>query len=165
MRKHWQYLQYVARHKWFVLLEGFKLGVPLWQLLIHDWQKFMPVEWFPYVETFYGGEPSPRRADGGYDPNALGEAFDRAWNHHQKFGPHHWQYWILPLDDGGTKVLAMPDKFRREMVADWRGAGRAIKGHGPEAVHGETLKWYAANSGNMQLHPDTRAWVEAQLEL
>jgi hypothetical protein len=163
MNKHLKYLKYVLRHKLYVFIEGRRLGLGIVQLLIHDWQKFAPVEWFPYVETFYGGDSGPRRADGGYDPNAQGDSFDRAWNHHQKHGPHHWQYWVLPLDDGGVKVLEMPKQYRVEMLADWRGAGRAIKGHGQEKVPEETLKWYGANRDNMRLHPRTRAWVEDQI--
>lgn len=167
MGKHWKYLRYVLRHKLYVYREGRRLGLGRLQLLVHDWQKLMPVEWFPYVETFYGDKSGggPRRKDGGYDPNAQGEAFDRAWNHHQKRGPHHWQYWVMPLEDGGIKVLAMPEKYRLEMLADWAGAGRAIKGHGPERVLDETRAWYQANRSNMELHPDTRAWVERKLAI
>lgn len=62
-----------------------------------------------------------------------------------------------PEDDGGTKLLEIPDKYRREMLADWRGAGRAIHGHD------ETASWYQKNKSNMQLHPKTRAWVESEL--
>ncbi len=54
MNKHWQYLKYVVRHKWFVLGAGRKLGVPLHRLILHDWTKFLPREWFPYVNEFYG---------------------------------------------------------------------------------------------------------------
>lgn len=152
--KHLRYLRYVIVHKWFVLVEGRKLGVPLGQLVAHDWQKFLPVEWFPYVETFYGDADTPRRADGGYDPNAVSDAFDRAWLHHQKVGgKHHWQYWVLPKDDGTLKALAMPDRYRREMLADWRGAGRALGST-------DTVGWYHSNRNRMTLHPDTRAWVE-----
>ena len=43
------------------------------------------------------------------------------------------------------------------MVADWKGAGRAI--HGKD----ETLEWYEANKHNMVLHVDTRLWVEEVL--
>lgn len=156
MLKHLKYLRYVLLHKLYVYREGRKLGLGHVQLLVHDWQKFHPVEWFPYVETFYGDKEGPRRADGGYDPNALGEAFDRAWNHHQKRGPHHWQYYLLPLDDGGTKVLPMPDKYRREMLADWRGAGLAL---GKPNTRG----WYEANRDNMILHSETREWIESRL--
>lgn len=52
--KHWKYLKYVVRHKWYVFLACRQLGVPLWQSIIHDWTKFLPREWFPYVRYFYG---------------------------------------------------------------------------------------------------------------
>lgn len=92
------------------------------------------------------------------DPNAVSDAFDRAWLHHQKVGgKHHWQYWILPLDDGGFRALEMPDRYRREMVADWRGAGKAITGTD------DVLPWYAANRDRMILHDNTRAWVEGTI--
>jgi hypothetical protein len=157
IKPHLQYARYVARHKWFVLQEGLKLGVPFLQLLVHDWHKLTPGEWFPYVATFYGDKPSPRRADGGYDPNAVSDAFDHAWLRHQNRGKHHWQWWCLALDDGGTRALAMPDRYRREMLADWRGAGRAISGSD------DCLPWYDANCKNMVLHSETREWIENQL--
>jgi hypothetical protein len=52
--RHLRYLSYVLRHKWWVLVAGLKVGAPLWRLLIHDWSKFTPAEWGPYVATFYG---------------------------------------------------------------------------------------------------------------
>lgn len=155
-RKHLLYGRYVLRHKWFVYREGRKLGVGRLQLLIHDWHKMTPGEWFPYVETFYGDKPSPRRSDGGYDPNGVSEAFDVAWLRHQKRGKHHWQWWVLPLDDGGQRALPMPDKYRREMVADWRGAGLA-------QGKSDTCAWYEVNRHNMTLHPETREWVELEI--
>jgi hypothetical protein len=154
---HLKYLWYVLRHKWFVYVEGRGLDVARLQLLAHDWQKFTPAEWTPYVQTFYGPKPSPRRADGGYDPNAVSDAFDRAWLHHQKVGgKHHWQYWVLPLDDGDYKVLPIPDRYRREMLADWRGAGRALG-------KPDTRGWYEVNQHNIWLHPETREWVEGMI--
>lgn len=160
LRPHFQYLRYVVRHKWFVYQEGRELGVGRLQLLFHDWQKFTRAEWGPYVQTFYGDAPFPRREDGGYDPNAVSEAFDLAWLHHQKCGgKHHWQYWVLPKDDGTTKAMAIPDRYRREMLADWRGAGRAITGSN------DSRAWYAANRDKMVLHPATRAWVDSQLAI
>ena len=85
------------------------------------------------------------------------KAFDYAWLLHQKRGKHHWQWWILPEDDGGIKVLPMPDKYRKEMLADWRGAGKA---QGTP----DSYKWYMHNKEKMQLHPDTRKWVECELQ-
>lgn len=51
----------------------------------------------------------------------------------------------------------MPEKYGREMVADWMGAGRGITGKW------EADKWYEHNKLNIQLHPDTRVRVEALL--
>jgi len=112
--KHLQYLKYLLRHKYFVFIAGLRRGVPLWQLIVHDYSKFMPREWLAYCNYFYG---TPDEA-----------AFRYAWNYHQKQNAHHWQYWVYPQDDGGLITLEIPEKYRREMLADWDGAGRAITG-------------------------------------
>jgi len=149
MRRHWQYFRYVIRHKWFVFVAGLSLRVPLLQLVFHDWHKFMLREWFPYARAFYAPDGSKQYA--------LGDDFTVAWNHHQKQGKHHWQYWLITWDHGGTEAIAMPDRYRREMLADWVGAGRAITGKN------NTWEWYDANKDKIILHPDTREWVEAEL--
>ncbi len=213
MKAHLAYAGYVLRHKWFVFVECCKLGIPL-AGIIHDWSKFLPSEWIPYVHFFYGrdGQRVQRRdSTGYYKPTDTGDAaFDFAWLLHQKRNAHHWQWWVLPEDNPGSdwtvqahqpefgpywlayqgeplarfetpsgedtsdaayrlvhlaeaalhtgplKVLPMPDRYRREMLADWRGAGRA---QGTPDVSA----WYEANGGKMHLHPETREWIEAQL--
>ncbi len=76
MRDHFKYLRYVLRHKYHVAHGGFIFKVSLWRILKHDWSKFLPIEWFPYVDHFYGGRDVKR-------PHGLGiVAFDRAWLHH-----------------------------------------------------------------------------------
>jgi hypothetical protein len=140
MNKHLQYLKYVLKHKYYVLVYGLKLGVPIYQLIIHDWTKFLPIEWFPYVNYFYG------------EKNQY--TFDMAWNHHQKRNPHHWQYWLLYRDDGSTEALEMPYRFILEMVADWCSAGKCITGKV------EVVEWYTKNEGKYQFGLDTRVIVE-----
>ena len=161
MRAHLAYLRYVLRHKWYVFLECRNLGIP-WLGTVHDLSKFRPSEWFPYVHYFYnpdGSFISRRDKAGYYRPPPTGDAsFDFAWLLHQKRNRHHWQWWILPEDEGGIKVLPMPGRYRREMLADWRGAGRALGTP-------DTIAWYHANHDKMQLHPNTRQWLEAQLEV
>lgn len=155
--KYIKYFRYVFRHKWFVFLEACKMGIP-WRGLLHDMSKFSPDEWIPYANFFYGKKIQRRDSTGYYKPTDTGDAaFDFAWLLHQKRNRHHWQWWILPEDDGGVKILPMSDVYRREMLADWRGAGRA-QGYGDN-----TNAWYQKNKGHMQLHPETRAWIEAQL--
>jgi hypothetical protein len=200
MRRHLAYLWYVLRHKWFVFQEGRKLGLPLWQLIKHDWSKFSRAEWFPYAATFYNEDGSKKD----YEETV---EFTIAWMHHQHNNPHHWQYWcqvdgvslfmtkVLIWDRGvaqgmvaewqdytetwrpGKRMIEikpvfsfhnvpnwritcdpMPDKYRREMLADWRGAGRAINGVD------NTRQWYDQNRDKMKLHLETRAWIESQLD-
>lgn len=162
---HLQYLMYCVRHKWYVFLECLHYRIPF-AGVIHDWQKFTPTEWGPYVHTFYnpdGSKRSVRDATGDYDPTKLGERFDRAWLHHQHLGPHHWQHYILREDDGATKVLEMPLRYRKEMVADWIGAGRALGFYVKGDRLRETRGWYLKNKDKILLGEATRKWVEKEL--
>lgn len=159
---HLKYLWYIIKHKWFVFVEAIKLGIP-WLGLVHDWSKFLPDEWLPYARYFYGPKlPKSHTEDPVgyfYVPAAhTASAFDLAWLKHIHRNRHHWQWWVLREDDGGIKILAMSDRHRREMLADWRGAGRA-QGYGDN-----TKPWYEANKDKMHLHPDTRRWIELKLE-
>ena len=150
MKRHWVYFKYVLKHKWFVFLAGRKLKVPLWCLLLHDWDKFTPGMWIPYARTF-------RKPNGEeqYEPS---EEFYSAWNGHEKRNKHHWQYWVLLKDSGELVPLPIPDKHRREMLADWIGAGMALG-------KPDTKQWYLDNHSKMHIHDDTRLWIEKQLSI
>lgn len=152
---YWQYIKYVVRHKWYVFIECCRVGIPL-RGLLHDMSKLLPGEFIPYARYFYGKQDLTEQ-----EGIAEQRHFDLAWLHHQKRNKHHWQWWVLPEDDGGVKVLPMPEVFRKEMLCDWKGAGKAQGYKEP----GECAKWYRANKGNMQLHPDTRSWIESELSL
>lgn len=150
MKRHLAYLKYVLRHKWFVLVACIQLKVPIWIAILHDWDKFLPDEWLPYARCFYKSDGTKQYVEG--------DDFSRAWNYHQKRNKHHWQYWMLTWDRGETTCLPMPDVFRREMLADWMGAGRALG-------KPDTKSWYLVNKDRMKLHPVTRAWIEDQLDI
>ena len=159
MVKHWQYLKYVVRHKWFVLLAGLKLwDVSIWRLILHDWTKFLPREWTPYVNEFYGDDVVETETGYMHVMNPKDNQFNVAWNHHMKKNDHHWQFWIINFDDGGTHILPMSKAARAEMIADWRGAGRA-------QGKPDTRAWYSANRHTLSkgLHPDTLKYVEMML--
>jgi hypothetical protein len=141
--KHWKYLKYLLKHKWYVYRAGRKYGVGYLQLFIHDWSKFLPSEWFPYVEYFYGTKDGWTK-----------HSFQMAWNYHQKRQPHHWQYWLLTKDTGEIIPLPIPEKYVREMVADWDGAGMAISGKS------DTKEWYLKNRNTILIHPASRLMVE-----
>jgi hypothetical protein len=153
------YSSYVIRHKWYVFLECCKQGIHL-QGIIHDMSKLLPSEFIPYMYHFGGGIKQGRDKTGYYKPTDTGDLkFDYAWFLHQKRNAHHWQYWCFPKDaddNSALKILEMPLKYRKEMVADWRGAGRA---QGTPNV----LNWYTKNRHKIILGPKTREWVEKEL--
>jgi hypothetical protein len=152
-----KYLLYVIRHKWFVTQECFKRGL-YWQGIVHDLSKFRLSEFIPYARHFKGKIQTGRDNTGYYKPTDTGDpAFDAAWFLHQKRNPHHWQYWIMPLDQIGYKVLPIPKKYLIEMVCDWYGAGKA------QGTPDVTV-WYAKNQDKLQLHPISRADVEYLLK-
>lgn len=193
MSKHYANLKYLIYHKWQVFRVGLFFGVPIHQLIIHDWSKFLPSEWFPYANHFFATTNRVRS----YVPKDDDEAFNKAWLLHQRRNPHHWQYWVLILDSPSIRfttyplgndiweitgphrtyqvrngrnaeelasylnrqplVLKMPERFAREMVADWVGAGLA-------QGYNDPWTWYANNSYKILLHPETRVLVEKLLE-
>lgn len=136
MKPHFKYLKYVLKHKWFVFLVGRRLGVAYWQLIIHDWTKFTRAEWTPYVNNFYNNDGSPK----------IKAAFEEAVSHHYKYNKHHSQHW--------SSHNQIPEKYLREMVADWCGAGKAKNGHW------DIVEWYNKNRKKMKLHVEDEIMVE-----
>lgn len=145
MEYYWTYFKYVVKHKVGVFLAGRKLGLGFWQLMLHDLSKFSVVEFIPYMRYFAVGDKS-RQAK---------EAFHVAWLHHIHRNSHHWEHWILRHTDGGLTVLKMPDKYVREMVADWHGVAYALGKSSEGAVI-----WYTKNREMIALHPHTRSRVD-----
>lgn len=165
---HLRYLGYILLHRWYVFIECIKLGVPLLGAL-HDLSKFLPDEWFPYHQWFYTDEKSKEwfriyPKYGVVELAPFGEfcenRFNIAWLKHIHRNKHHWQHWVLHFDDGGQTYIPMPDRYRREMLADWIGAGKAI--YGKQA---DTVCWYWEHREIILLHPETRRWIEGRLGL
>jgi hypothetical protein len=167
MKQYWSYFRYVVYHKWVVMRECFKRGL-VWQGLVHDLSKFLPSEYIPYANHFYNKDGSKKEARGKtgyYKPTDTGdEKFDFAWLLHQKRNKHHWQWWVLPEDDGGVKVLPIPWEYRTEIICDWVGAGKAQGFLSPKNdPYLETRRWYHKNKDKMQLHEHTRQEIEKEI--
>lgn len=168
MKKYFKYFNYVIRHKWFVFLECCRVGM-IWRGFIHDLSKLYPSEFLPYANFFYGKKGSSikkgRNKTGYYKPTDTGDKdFDFAWLLHQKRNRHHWQWWILPEDEGGVKILPMEEPYLTEMICDWIGAGKAQGYFSPrDDKYLKTRKWYQQNGVKMQLHRDTRGQIEGIL--
>jgi hypothetical protein len=173
IHRHLKYLRYLARHKYFVYKAGRIIGTPLFRLLVHDWSKFMPQEWYSYMNFFYPNKAMQEATNSAEFAKQYGDAryaqelaaatpnrklaFRLAFNHHLKWNKHHWQYWAISSDDGKTRAQEMPEKYIREMVADWFGAGRGISGKWDADI------WYTQHK-DMLLAPKTRRRVEELLK-
>lgn len=141
-----KYFWATIRHKWFVFLASFKVGLPLWRAIIHDLSKFTFAELPHYDRQFFGDKSDPA-------------GFAKAWLHHYHHNNHHWEHWIIesihsssPTRDGciENNCLAMPDVCIREMIADWLGASMAYTNSWN--MH----EWLDKNLSKMQLHSDTK---------
>lgn len=64
---------------------------------------------------------------------------------------------IMDRLNKSPQIFDMPIKYRKEMLADWIGAGKAINGKN------DVKEWYLKNAGNMLLHNSVRRWVEVML--
>jgi len=144
-----KYFLLTIKHKYFVFVAGRKLGVGVWQLLIHDLSKFSRAELPAYGRQFFG--------DG---KDSYG--FAVAWLHHQNLNPHHWEYWMprtghVKLDSNmkSPPPLRMPLRYAREMVADWMGASKGYTGSW------DMEKWLDKNWPRISenLHPETQKFV------
>lgn len=147
-----KYLKYLIKHKYYVTVECFKRGL-YWRGITHDLSKFLPDEFIPYMKFFYGKSKDLTK-----------EEFDFAWLKHQKRNPHHWQWWILKNDSGDIKIFEMSKEYREEMLCDWHGAGKAIMGKNSN-TNSNTKEWYLKNKDKIIIGPDTRKWIEDQLNL
>lgn len=140
--RYWRYFRYVLRHKVWVYVEGCRLGIPRWRLLVHDWDKFLPWMFAAYTNHFYDTRPKdPAEA------HAAQLAFDRAWQAHWKRNKHHWEHWA------GAHV---PEKHALEIAADWLAMGHNGK---------PALQWYEENKERIVLHDDSRRFIETLMLL
>ena len=113
----------------------------------HDMSKYEDEEFYPYLYHFY---PSQAGVD-------IEEEYDKAWNHHQKHNPHHWQYWILQKDSGEQKILDMPEKYVIEMICDWHSF--SIKN--PKST---AYQWWVDNQHKLMLSDKTKNLVNNYIE-
>lgn len=156
MKRYINYLKYLLKHKYYVMLECFKIGLYK-KGLLHDNSKFRLDEFIPYAKFFYNADGSNKQRiekSGYYKPTETGDPkFDYAWFLHQKRQNHHWQFWCIPQEDRTLKLVEIPEDIVQEMVCDWKGAGRVCNSNG-------VIEWYRANSNKLQLHPNSRRRIE-----
>lgn len=113
----------------------------------HDASKWSHEEFEAYAKYFYTNENNEAN-------------FNKAWNHHQKVNPHHWQYWVLIQEDTNAdryKCLPMDIEYIVEMVCDWWSF--SFK----KSDLTEIFSWYNKNKSNWIIHPRTTRYIEKLL--
>ena len=131
----------VFKHKAYLFHTGRKFGVSYYSIIVHDLSKFSLTEIRHYSRQFFAP-----------DEEKNWDEFRRGWHHHVMRNPHHWEYWVLS-GRSVEKPMEMPEKFAREMVADWMAASRAYTGSW------DMHRWLCKNWNKVKLHPNTREFV------
>ena len=140
------HLKTVLIHKYWVFIYCCKLSIP-WQGIMHDMSKFSWTEFSESVKYYQGGKASPIPVV----KAALG--YSKAWQHHKGRNKHHYEYWTDNYDKG-TTYIEMPEKYVRELVADWFAAGRTY--NGKEFTIDDELKWWNDCKDSKFIHPNTK---------
>ena len=146
LNPHFRYALFFFRHKLEVLKWSRKIrGCSLWRILCHDLSKLRWSEWGPHVHYFFGEQ----------NTSTL-EALDVAYMKHIHRNPHHFAHWVLVLPNAGVKCLRIPSPYREELLCDWLARG--------ETSGEDAISWYVHHMQTIGLHPETRFYLETQLE-
>jgi len=159
MKIYINYLKYILEHKKNVFIECWKDKQYI-HAFTHDLSKFLPTEFIPYAEWFYGYHGVKLEKD--YNKEQLNNGmsnlsrnylecknnFNKAWEHHYKNNKHHWNYWI---DNNGV-ALDIPLKYINQMICGWKAMSKKF-GDTPQS-------FYKNNRNKMNLSTKTRCNVE-----
>lgn len=91
-----------------------------WQGIIHDWFKFSPTAIKGAVKYW-----NDRKNSLAYEKELNG--YSETFLHHRERNPHHYEYWIHSLDEGGIPAQ-MPRKYVLELACDFLAAYRTYGG-------------------------------------
>lgn len=127
----------ICKHKKWVFYYCYKTGIPI-QGLLHDLSKFSPAEFWESVK-YYQGTSSP------IDACKKDKGYSNAWMHHKGRNKHHYEYWQDDFDHGG-KAIEMPMKYKKEMLCDYLGAGRAY--YGKSFTYDKEWNWWLNKKSN-----------------
>jgi hypothetical protein len=154
--QYYSHLKYTIRHKYYVLIECIKEGIII-RGIIHDWDKFLPLNFSAYANYFFEKDGSRKKVSKNNVPET--DPFYIALNNHQNNNDHHLQYWVELMNDGNTKVNHMSLDAMKELICDWKGAGLATGTGGED----NPLSWYKKNRDGMIMHTMTRNYIEMRI--
>lgn len=113
-------LKRILTHKFWVAYYCFQVGL-YWQGIMHDLSKFSWTEFsrsIKYWDDKISSLANERNING----------YSETFLHHRGRNPHHYEYWIHSLDDGGIPA-EMPRKYAIELACDYLAACRTYGGN------------------------------------
>ena len=150
IKNAFKHFKTITTHKYYVFQACWKAGIP-WQGITHDLSKYSPTEFFNNIKYYKDGV-SP------VDVAKKEVGYSMAWMHHRGRNPHHYEYWIDYLDDGG-KPIPIPYKYAVEMVCDYIGAGKAYNKE-KWTKHTPLNYWVKVKRPVAKIHPATVLFMD-----
>ncbi len=138
-------LKRILIHKYWVAYYCFQLGL-YWQGITHDLSKFSPTEIRGALKYWNDFKSSLN-----YEKELNG--YSKTFLHHRGRNPHHYEYWIHSLDEGGVPA-EMPRKYALELVCDYLAACRTYGGNPREEI-----VWWRQFGDKIKMHEKTKFYI------
>lgn len=87
----------------------------------------------------------------------LGIPFRGFMHDWSKFSPHHYEYWIDNVDNGGTPIK-IPYKYVLEMIADYLAAGKTYQRK--NFTFKSEYEWWKSQRQLRNMHEDTKMFLD-----
>lgn len=143
-------LKRVIIHKFWVAYYCFQLGL-YWQGIAHDLSKFSLTEIRGALKYWNDSKSSLA-----YEKELNG--YSETFLHHRGRNPHHYEYWIHSLDEGGIPA-EMPRKYVLELICDYLAACRTYGGNPRNEID-----WWIKTSSKMKMHEKTKFYIYRVLD-
>ena len=135
----------ILTHKYYVAKYCFQIGL-YWQGITHDLSKFSFTEFSRAIKYWDDNISSLTN-----ECKILG--YSQTFLHHRGRNPHHYEYWIHSLDDGGVPAR-MPKKYVLELICDYLAAAKTY-GADPKKEY----IWWAKQQSHMKIHKETKDYI------
>ncbi len=135
----------ILTHKYYVAKYCFQIGL-YWQGITHDLSKFSFTEFSRAIK--YWDDNISSLAN---ERKILG--YSQTFLHHRGRNPHHYEYWIHSLDDGGVPAR-MPKKYVLELICDYLAAAKTYR-----ADPRREYTWWAKQQSHMKIHKETKDYI------
>jgi hypothetical protein len=151
MLKFFKLLKRIIIHKFWVAYYCFQLKL-FWQGIIHDLSKFSLIEIKGALKYW-----NDTKSSLSYEKDLNG--YSKTFLHHRGHNPHHYEYWIHSLDEGGI-AAKMPKKYVLELICDYLAACKTYGGNPRNEFY-----WWEENKNKLKIHSETKSFITEEFRL